>query len=89
MRRYRQATSTPPLPRANTLPNLQRVPEYAMLPARYGLSDDMGFEDMGNTTSQMEEQEYQSYITAQRASMKTDIVKYWEVRNLIVNTSYC
>jgi len=40
-----------------------------------------------NETQQTIEQEYQAYVTAPLLSKQTDVLKFWEVSNVITSAS--
>lgn len=62
------------------------MPKYMTLAAQYGLDDDMdvGASGPGDTNKQTVEQEYQAYITAPLLPKNVNILKFWEVRVILM-----
>jgi hypothetical protein len=60
----------------------RQLPTFYSLAEEYGLPDDMHFATPANVDEQTIEQEFQSYVTAQPSPLGTNILKFWEVRNL-------
>jgi hypothetical protein len=59
-----------------------KLPTFMSLAAKYGLDDDMNIGNSG-TNEQTVEQEYQAYITSPLSASASDIIKFWEVSNLL------
>ena len=60
-----------------------KTPSYMSLAQQYGYDDDDMEFGGPSDAEQTVEQEYQAYITAPLSAKYTDILKYWEVSNVI------
>jgi hypothetical protein len=60
-----------------------KMPSYISLAQQYGYNDDNMEFDGSSDAEQTLEQEYQAYVTAPLSTKYTDILKYWEVSNVI------
>jgi len=58
------------------------VPAFTHLARKYGLPD-MQLGASRDSEAQTLEQEYQSYVTAPLSVKGTDLLRFWEVRNIL------
>jgi len=58
------------------------VPAFTHLARKYGLAD-MQLGASRDSEVQTLEQEYQSYVTAPLSVEGTDLLRFWEVRNIL------
>src|ERR1700683_2080457 len=63
------------------------APAYTHLAQKYGLTD-MWLGASQDTEAQTLEQEYQSYVTAPLSVEGTDMLRFWEVCNLLFSRYY-
>ncbi len=66
--------------------NTSKIDKYALIAAEFGM-DDMEISEFRRNKQSLE-QEYQVYITAPLLSKTVNILKFWEVANLLIIFQY-
>jgi hypothetical protein len=85
---YRErAKARAPAPTIVTPIKSTAAPAYTHLARKYALTD-MQLGASRDAEAQTLEQEYQSYVTAPLSSEGTDMLKFWEVCNLLFSRCY-
>jgi hypothetical protein len=83
-----RAKARTPVPTIVTPVESTAAPAYTHLARKYGLAD-MRLGASRDIEAQTLEQEYRSYVTAPLSVEGTDMLRFWEVCNLLFSRYYC